>query len=188
MADEAHVDNEVLAQGADDGEEEKPDALQRWVWPDMEPDERIERLAQLVEWVNWLVEAEQLRNKVARCWFRHERHINLFTALYLSWVRTYAGDPTKLGIRAELEWIKELKAMEPYMASPSCQSVHVEPPRSEFSMIDAFEAWLTERERPFLDARRRHPALSQATQTAKAKRLEDAARAKVKDAGTGRSN
>ncbi|MFE4829981.1 hypothetical protein [Streptomyces sp. NPDC056672] len=178
MADDTDTDEQVAAQAtADDEEAEKPEVPQRWVWPDMDPDERIERLVQLVEWVDWLVEAEELRTKVARCWFRHEKQINLFTALYLSWVRTYAGDPTKLGIRAELEWIKDLKAMEPYMARPSCQSGHDEPAGATYSMIDAFEAWLTERERSFLDAPRRHPAQAQAFQLARAKRLESAAKA-----------
>ncbi|MER6684556.1 hypothetical protein [Streptomyces olivaceoviridis] len=188
MADDTATDAQVLAQSADDGEKDKPDAPQRWVWADMGLEEREQRLTELVEWVDWLVETYELRNQVARCWFRHSRLIELFSALFIGWVRTYVGDPTKLSIRAELDWIKELYALLPLLNSASCQAAHVDPPASTYSMRAAFDAWLTERERPFLDAPRSHPAQTQATKLAKAKRLEDAARAKAKEAGTGRNH
>lgn len=185
MADETDADDQGLAQESDDAEEEKPDAPQRWVWADMGSEEREQRLTELVEWVDWLVETYELRNQVARCWYQHPRLVELFSALFIGWVRTYVGDPTKLSTRAELDWIKELYALLPRLNSASCQTAHFDPAPATYSMREAFDAWLAEMERPFLDAPRSHPAQTQATKLARVKRLEDAARAKSKEAGTG---
>lgn len=158
---------EELQQGA----EEKPEPPQRWVWADMDPVMREERLTELVIWVDWLLETYDLRNQVARCWYRHPRLIEHFTALFAGWVRTYAGDPTQLSTRAEVDWIKELYAMVPRLNSASCQNTHVEPPPTRFSMRHAFDEYLAEEERPFLDADRSHPAKAQINRMAKTKRL-----------------
>ncbi|QKZ20379.1 hypothetical protein [Streptomyces chartreusis] len=179
MADDSDADEQSLAQAADAGEKGQRDAPQRWVWDDMAPEEREQRLTELAVWVNWLVETHELRSDVARCWYRHRRIIELLTALYLGWVRTYVGDPTKLGTRAELDWVKDLKALRPSLNSASCQTTHVDPPAGPHSMLEAFDAWLAEAERPFLDAPRSHPAKEQANRLARAKRLENAARAEA---------
>jgi hypothetical protein len=186
LIDETDTDDQVLTRGADDGQDENPDAPQRWVWAAMGSEEREQRLTELVEWVAWLVDTYELRNQVARCWFRHPRLVELVSALHIGWVRTYVGDPTKLTTRAELDWIKELYSLIPRLNSASCQAAHLEPPAATYSMREAFDSWLAETERPFLDAPRSHPAQAQAHKLARAKRLEDEARAKA--AGSGRSD
>ncbi|MER7688721.1 hypothetical protein [Streptomyces sp. NPDC097610] len=193
MAEETETDELAFGQEAESeeagtGEEEKADALQRWVWADMSPDEREQRLTELVEWVEWLVDTYELRNQVARCWYRHPRLIELFSALFIGWVRTYVGDPTKLSTRAELDWIKELYAVLPRLNSASCQTSHVAPPAATYSMRQTFDTWLAQMDRQFLDAPRSHPAKGQAVKLAKAKRQEKRAKAKAKEAGTGRSD
>lgn len=149
----------------------------------MDPADREQRLEELVTWVDWLVETFDLRSQVARCWYRHPRLIEHFSALFIGWVRTYAGDPTKLSTRAELDWIKELYALLPRLNSASCQTKHIDPPPQSYSMAEAFDQWLGEADRPFLDSPRSHPAKEQVGRMAKAKRVEDAAKAKAKEAG-----
>jgi hypothetical protein len=189
LAEETDLDKQVLvAQGAEVVPEEKPDPPQRWVWSDMESAEREQRLTELVEWVDWLVETYELRNQVARCWYRHPRLIELFSALFIGWVRTYVGDPTKIGTRAEIDWIKELYALLPRLNSASCQANHVEPPAATYSMRRAFDAWLVEIDRPFLDAPRSHPAQTQAHRLARAKRLEEASKGNTRTADSGDSD
>ncbi|MET9933811.1 MULTISPECIES: hypothetical protein [unclassified Streptomyces] len=160
---------------ADLPEEKQPDAPQRWVWADMEPAEREQRLTELVTWVDWLVETFELRSQVARCWYRHPRLIEHLSALFIGWVRTYAGDPTKLSVRAEIDWIKELHALVPRLNSASCQNKHIDPPPQLSSMAQAFDVWLAETDRPFLDASRSHPAKEQISRMAKAKAKETGA-------------
>ncbi|MCX5278073.1 hypothetical protein OG756_42040 (plasmid) [Streptomyces sp. NBC_01310] len=180
-------DEDAAQETSEDLPEEQPDAPQRWVWADMDPADREQRLEELVTWVDWLVETFDLRSQVARCWYRHPRLIEHFSALFIGWVRTYAGDPTKLSTRAELDWIKELYALLPRLNSASCQTKHIDPPPQSYSMAEAFDQWLGEADRPFLDSPRSHPAKEQVGRMAKAKRVEDAAKAKAKEAGTGKS-
>lgn len=173
MADASGTDTSAqpLAQDVT-GEDERPEAPQRWVWADMRPEEREQRLTELVVWVDWLVETYDLRSQVARCWYRHPRLIEVFSALFIGWVRTYVGDPTKLSTRAELDWIKELYALIPRLNSASCQAAHVDPPPATHSMRKGFDAWLAETERPFLDAPRSHPAKEQTHRLASSKSKE----------------
>lgn len=188
MAEDTETDEQVLDQEPEAGDDEKPDAPQRWVWADMGPEEREQRLTELVNWVEWLVDAYELRNQVARCWYRHPRLIELFSALFIGWVRTYAGDPTKLSTRAEVDWIKELYTLLPRLNSASCQASHIEPPAATYSIREGFDSYLTERQRPFLDAPRSHPAKEQAVKMAKAKRLDNKPKAAAKDTGAASSD
>ena len=152
----------------------------------MGPEEREQRLTELVEWVDWLVDTYELRNQVARCWYQHPRLVELFSALFIGWVRTYVGDPTKLSTRVELDWIKELYALLP----PQQRQL---PSRSRRAASgDVLDAQGLRRlaRRDGAPVPRRscsHPAQTQATKLARVKRLENAAKAKAKEAGAGRS-
>ncbi|KUF20144.1 hypothetical protein [Streptomyces silvensis] len=162
MADtEATEATEPASTPAAPAGEKKPPPPQRWVWSDMDLDEREARLGEMTLWVDWLIKTYDIRNQVARCWYRHPRIVEHLTALYTGWFRTYAGDPTKLGLRSEAEWIKDLYAFLPRLNSASCQTSHMETPAPTLTADDkAFSEWLDEPP-TFFAAERFHPAKAQ---------------------------
>ncbi|MBO8189895.1 hypothetical protein [Streptomyces spirodelae] len=153
----------------------KPEGPQRWVWSAMEPDERESRLAELTLWVDWLIETYDVRNQIARCWYRHPRIIEQLTALYLGWVRTYAGDPSKLTLRAEIDWVKELYAFLPRLGNASCQSSHQDPPAPPLTDGEAYSEWV-DAGPAFLARPRSHPAQAQVFRLAEGARAAAEAR------------
>ncbi|MEU9480717.1 hypothetical protein [Streptomyces sp. NPDC048191] len=168
---------------APNAQEEKPPPPQRWVWSDMDPGDREKRLGELTLWVDWLIKTYDLRNQIARCWYQHTRIVEHLTALYIGWVRTYAGDPTKLGLRAEAEWIKDLYAFLPRLNSASCQTSHMESPKPQLTDGDeAFGEWLDEPPE-FLTAPRAHPAKAQVARLAREAEAAAKARAARQESG-----
>ncbi|MFD8385187.1 hypothetical protein ACFV2X_42845 [Streptomyces sp. NPDC059679] len=158
---------------------QKPEPITRWVWRAMESDERETRLMELTGWVDeWLIKAHpKVHTKIPRCWQQHEDIIEHLTALFLGWVRTYAGDPGKLSLRAEIEWITSLHALTPHLSSPGCQTsnVHQDPPPRAMPDGEALEQWL-DSEPGFLTAAPRHPAQAELSRMVAAQRAADAAK------------
>ncbi|WP_329020871.1 hypothetical protein [Streptomyces sp. NBC_01601] len=178
MSDSTGVATPSAAPEAGDGQENKPQ-ITRWVWRAMEPAEREARLLELTGWVDWLLLAHpKLHAKVPRCWQQHEDIIEHFTALFLAWVRTYAGDPAKLSTRAEVEWITSLHALTPHLGSPNCQasSVHQDPPARAKPDGEALEQWM-DSDPEFLTAPSHHPAQAEVSRMVAAARAAEAAKA-----------
>lgn len=138
----------------------------------MDPDERVTRMEELKPWVDWLAATfPQVRSRLTRCWYQHDDVREVLTALYAGWIRTYAGDPTKISTLAELTWLKDLKAFLPDLVSPSCQASHQAPPplgNTEQAQA-AFTHWLDEG--AFLNEPRFHPAQAQVAKMAQQARL-----------------
>lgn len=157
-------------------------ALQRWVWVNMKAEERPERLAELALWVDWLAATfPEARPQIARCWYRHDSIRDHLTALYLGWARTYAGDPSKLGLRSEMEWVKEFHAFLPWLGSGSCRSGHQDTPNPQLTDGEAYTKWVDSNP-DFLAASAWHPAQAQAVRLA----AEAAAAAQARAARGGR--
>ncbi|WP_329492580.1 hypothetical protein OG618_37520 (plasmid) [Kitasatospora sp. NBC_01246] len=157
-------------------------APRRWVWSAMDPTERQQRLVELAVWVDWLVETHEMTREIPRCWYRHKRVLEVLTALYLGWVRTYAGDPTKTGTLGEVDWITRLHTLAPRLAAPSCTEKHrswgdgPEPTGQELS------DWLDVGDTEWLEDQAYHPAQAEANRlaaAAAAAKAEAAARAKT---------
>lgn len=168
------------APAVDHDREEKAEQITRWVWRAMEPDERESRLMELTGWVDeWLFRAHpKVHAKIPRCWHRHEDIIEHLTALFLGWVRTYAGDPAKLSTRGEIEWITSMHALTPHLGSPSCEAgkVHQAPPPRPAPNGEALEDWL-DTEPEFLTAPAKHPAQAELSRMVAAARAAEAAKA-----------
>ncbi|MEU8526634.1 hypothetical protein AB0C77_13740 [Streptomyces sp. NPDC048629] len=103
----------------------------RWVWTAMEPADRRERLRELATWVDWLRVTFELHNNIPGCWYRHPSAVEHLTALYLGWVRTYAGPQEPGRGLGEAEWINTLHALIPRLSLPACATSHEpSPPRA----------------------------------------------------------
>ncbi|MGW9436711.1 hypothetical protein [Streptomyces sp. NPDC055607] len=170
----------ATAPAAVNGEESKPEPITRWVWRAMEPEEREKRLLELTGWVDWLLTTHpKLHSKMpAKCWHRHEDIIEHLTALFLGWVRTYAGDPAKLSLRAEAEWLTSLHALTPHLGSPGCQAngTHQDPPPRSKPDGELLEQWMDD-DPEFLTAPAHHPAQAEVSRMVAATRAAEAAKA-----------
>ncbi|MFI8944156.1 hypothetical protein [Streptomyces syringium] len=161
-------DTDLLLGDPEDADDaEQPEPPRRWVWSDLEPAERRSRMAELRTWVDWLSDTFELRQRIPRCWFKHPDIREYLTALYLGWVRTYAGDPAKLTLRAEIDWATSLRSLLPELAKPACQSgQHQAPPPRRAQGDDGFDDWLAESE--FGTRAAFHPAQAEASRLAEA--------------------
>ncbi|MER6256261.1 hypothetical protein ABT224_33420 [Streptomyces sp. NPDC001584] len=144
----------------------------RWVWSAMTPAERETKLQELTGWVDWLLATyPKLHSKVPVCWYQHTDVIEHLTALFLGWVRTYAGDPAKLTLRSEIEWVSALHTMTPHLAIPACQAknAHVDaPPRPQPDGV-ALESWMdSDPGSAFLNAEPYNPGKAEAGRMAAA--------------------
>ncbi|MFD8083447.1 hypothetical protein ACFV4F_17310 [Kitasatospora sp. NPDC059722] len=141
----------------------------RWVWSAMTPADRQQRLVELAPWVDWLITHHHLHRKIPRCWYRdgHEPVLEILTGLYLGWVRTYCGDPARTGTFGELAWIKELHSVTPYLAAPTCEDGHQEPPPRKKPTGEALSDWLDD-DPPRIAAAPSHPAEVEANRLAAA--------------------
>ncbi|MFJ5645872.1 hypothetical protein [Streptomyces sp. NPDC093223] len=161
------------------GQEKKPE-ITRWVWRAMEPDERETRLMELTGWADeWLVRAHpKVHAKIPRCWQQHEEIIEHLTALFLGWARTYAGDPGKLSLRAEMEWISGMHSLKEHLGSPACQAgnVHQEPPARKLPNGELLEEWM-DTDPEFLNAPAKHPAQAEVSRMVAARRAAEEAKA-----------
>ncbi|MFE9406797.1 hypothetical protein ACFYNY_34380 [Streptomyces sp. NPDC006530] len=178
MPDSTTVAGPAGASASVNGQDDKP-ALTRWVWRAMEPAEREQRLMELTGWVDWLLTAHpKMHSKIPRCWHLHEDIIEHLTALFLGWVRTYAGDPAKLSLRAEIEWVTALHSLTPHLGSPGCQagSVHQEPPKRAEPDGELLEQWM-DSEPEFLTAAAHHPAQAEVSRMVAAARAAEAVKA-----------
>ncbi|WP_406475699.1 hypothetical protein [Streptomyces sp. NBC_01615] len=125
----------------------------------MSPPERRARLRELRTWVEWLRYTAELHNEIPPCWYQHRWVKELLTALYLGWLRTYAGEKSAGRELAEAEWINTLHAFKPYLKLPACFGGHEEPPPPHLSPTgaeDEFEMYLATS--PDTTAPARHPA------------------------------
>ncbi|MFE3502971.1 hypothetical protein [Kitasatospora sp. NPDC059160] len=139
MADEdQHVPTEPQAAAV------PPSPPRRWVWSAMTPVDRQQRLGELGQWVDWLIDHHHLHRKVPRCWYRdgHEPVLEILTALYLGWVRTYVGDPNKTTTLGEIAWIKELHLLTPFLAAPACEASHQAPPPRPGPTGEGLSDWI----------------------------------------------
>lgn len=127
-----------------DAQTVSPPPPRRWVWSAMTPEDRQQRLGELGQWVDWLISHHHLHRKIPRCWYQdgHEPVLEILTALYLGWVRTYAGDPGKTTALSEIAWIKELHQLTPHLAAPACEAGHQAPPPRPGPTGEALSDWL----------------------------------------------
>jgi hypothetical protein len=179
MSDPTAVAAPTTAPSAVNGEESKPEPITRWVWRAMEPAVREARLLELTGWVDWLLTAHpKLHSKMPKCWHQHEDIIEHLTALFLGWVRTYAGDPAKISTRAEIEWLTSLHSLTPHLGSPSCQanSTHQDPPPRPKPDGELLEQWM-DGDPEFLAAPAHHPAQAEVSRMVAAARAAEAAKA-----------
>lgn len=171
-SDPVDISGFLLVPGPYHDAQPQPEPLRRWVWAAMDREDRETRLMELTGWVDWLVKTFELHNAIPPCWYRHSPVIEHLTALYLAWVRTYAGPTGGLSPHAEIEWIQALHHLLPTMARPACQSgAHEEPPTHADPDGEDMEDWVTS-EPTWLAAPAYHPALAEAARMA-----EDAAQA-----------
>ncbi|GHH54921.1 hypothetical protein [Streptomyces candidus] len=182
MAETTDTEEPASAPAPGGASEKKPDPPQRWVWANMPVGERETRLGELVLWVDWVIETYEVRSQIAKCWYRHPRILEQLTALYVGWARTYAGDPSKVGLRGEVDWIKEFYSFLPRLNSASCQSVHTDPPKVPLTDGEAFTQWADE-PAAFLAEPPVHPAHALSHRMAKAAEAEAKARAARTEAG-----
>ncbi|WP_328902036.1 hypothetical protein OHR86_20850 [Streptomyces sp. NBC_00441] len=102
---------------------------QRWVWAAMDPADRRTRLRELAVWVDWLRSAFELHNNIPQCWYRHPAVVEHLTALYVGWLRTYAGEQAAGRDLAEADWISVLHNFTPRLQLAACAGGrHQEPP------------------------------------------------------------
>jgi hypothetical protein len=111
---------------AGDGAAPAAPAPRRWVWAAMEPADRRERLRELAVWVDWLRRTFELHNQVPACWYRHPPVVEHLTALYVGWLRTYAGEPGT-GV-PEADWINTLHGFVPRLQLAACAAGTHQPP------------------------------------------------------------
>lgn len=172
MAETTTASVPAPAPEATTGTEAQKTETSRWVWSAMPPAERETKLLELTGWVDWLLATyPKMHSKVPTCWFQHTDVIEHLTALFLAWVRTYAGDPSKITLRSEIEWVSALHTMTPHLAVPACQAKndHVTPPPRPQPNGDALEAWLNEDPEPaFLTAAPYNPGQAEASRMAAA--------------------
>lgn len=142
---------------------EVPPEPRRWVWEAMEPVERQQRLRDLAVWVDWIRVTFELHNTIPACWFRHPPVREHLTALYVGWVRIYAGPQEPQGL-AEADWLNTLHALTPRLKSGTCAAgTHQPPPALPATSSAAgmdFEAHLATS--PEMTAAARHPAEAEA--------------------------
>lgn len=150
----------------------------RWVWTAMTPGDRQQRLLELAPWVDWLITHHHLHRKIPRCWYRdgHEPVLEILTALYLGWVRTYAGDPARTGTLGEIAWIKELHLLTPFLAAPAYDAGHQEPPPRPGPTGEALSDWL-DNDPDRIAADPYHPAETEANRLADARHAAERAKA-----------
>ncbi|MFE6189276.1 hypothetical protein ACFQ6U_33115 [Streptomyces sp. NPDC056465] len=125
--------------------QEQPEP-QRWVRSAMEPTERQERLRELAVWVDWLRTTFELHNNLPPCWYRHSPVVEHLTALYVGWIRTYAGDQAPGRELAEADWINTLYAVLPRLQLAACAAGrHEDPPPMPVAspgVAEEFEVYL----------------------------------------------
>ncbi|MDP5317403.1 hypothetical protein [Streptomyces poriferorum] len=125
--------------------QEQPEP-QRWVWAAMDPADRRARLRELAIWVDWLRSTFELHNNIPQCWYRHPPVVEHLTALYVGWIRTYAGDQAPGRELAEADWINTLHAVTPRLQLAACATGrHEEPPAAppvRQQAAQEFEAYL----------------------------------------------
>ncbi|MFE7330333.1 hypothetical protein ACFU8W_36340 [Streptomyces sp. NPDC057565] len=115
---------------------------QRWVWAAMQPPERRARMRELATWVTWLRRTFELHNNIPPCWYRHPPVVEHLTALYIGWLRTYAGEQTAGRELAEADWINTLHNFTPRLQLAACASGrHQDPPPLVPPPPDADEAF-----------------------------------------------
>ncbi|WP_405805618.1 hypothetical protein OG729_10060 [Streptomyces sp. NBC_00210] len=118
----------------------------RWVWAAMSPPERRQRLREMAVWVDWLRRTFELHNVIPHCWYRHSAVVEHLTALYVGWVRIYAGEPGGGRDLAEADWINTLHALTPRLQLAACATGrHEDPPQPPPPMpgsADEFEMYL----------------------------------------------
>lgn len=178
MSDPTAVASPATAPAAVNDEESKPEPITRWVWRAMEPAEREARLLELTGWVDWLLTAHpKLHSKLPRCWHQHEDIIEHLTALFLGWVRTYAGDPAKMSTRGEIEWLTSLHSLTPHLGSPGCQASGTHQPAPPRPQPDGelLEQWM-DSDPEFLTAPAHHPAQAEVSRMVAAARATEAAK------------
>ncbi|MFD6278466.1 hypothetical protein ACFWFI_23305 [Streptomyces sp. NPDC060209] len=112
----------------------------------MYPAERQERLRELAEWVDWLRTTFELHNRIPPCWYRHLPVAEHLTALYVGWIRTYAGEQVPGRELAEVDWINALYGLTPRLQLAACATgTHEAPPplpQERRGAADEFEAFL----------------------------------------------
>lgn len=132
----------------------------RWVWAAMTPPERRARLKELATWVDWLRSTFELHNQIPPCWYRHPAVIEHLTALYVGWVRTYAGEQSPGRELSEAEWINTLHALTPRLQLATCATgIHTDPPPpipAKPDAVEEFETYLATSDTTTQGAR--HPA------------------------------
>ncbi|MFG3229386.1 hypothetical protein ACGF07_32015 [Kitasatospora sp. NPDC048194] len=179
MLEPAELAQQVPAETVASATGQKTTPPRRWVWSAMEPADRQQRIGELGLWVDWLIEYHEMPREVPRCWYRHRKVREILTALYLGWVRTYAGDPAKVGTLGEIEWISRLHTLAPKLAAPACLESHQEtaPPKATG---EGLQDWLDD-DPEWVTAPVFHPAEAEANRLAA--ELAAAERAKAERRG-----
>lgn len=134
----------------------------RWVWDAMEPPERQDRLRELRIWVNWLRITFELHNQIPECWYRHKPVREVLTALYVGWIRTYAGQQAPGRELGEADWINALYNITPRLQLATCATGAHEPPPLPPPLPgvrEAFTAYLSASDD--MTAPPRHPAAAE---------------------------
>ncbi len=65
-----------------------------WAWHHLNPVQQEALLAELTDWVNWLVDRYQLgatRHQVPACWGQHPAAVEELTGLFVAWKAAYLG-------------------------------------------------------------------------------------------------
>ena len=66
----------------------------RWAWRHLNQSQQQALLAELTDWVTWLIERYQLdstRHQIPTCWAQHPTAVEELTALMVAWQSAYAG-------------------------------------------------------------------------------------------------
>jgi len=123
------LDNPVDLWPEPPGASSRQPKFRRWVWDAMEPAERRERLRELADWVDWLRVTFELHHQIPPCWYRHPPVREHLTALYMGWLRTYAGERAPDRELAEADWINTLHGFLPRLRLAACATgTHEAPP------------------------------------------------------------
>ncbi|MET9956007.1 hypothetical protein ABZ135_31305 [Streptomyces sp. NPDC006339] len=134
----------------------------RWVWAAMEPADRRQRLRELARWVGWLRDTFGLHNNIPACWYRHPPVVEHLTALYVGWVRTYAGAEGPGRELGEADWINTLHALTPRLSLPACTTSHQPAPEPHVPDAgDDFTTFLANS--PMTTSPAAHPAEAEAS-------------------------
>jgi hypothetical protein len=93
LSDRLAAQEDLLAALVDRLEQEDV-AQGQWTWRYLKPDQEAALLAELTDWVTWLIDRYQLgstRHQIPVCWAQHPVAVEELTALMVAWKAAYSG-------------------------------------------------------------------------------------------------